>query len=245
MLKRTMTLIPMTITLQFIQGMTGQTRKSRTVRMAFLMIMRPSTLIFPMSLSAMPPGNLNELTLIRRLFLGPFSGTMGYTQNQDESLTSRWGIPSTLVCFCKIPNCWMGTESTTHGNFESSEDIGFRRDFNNVPEHSPTKRKRSDSLETAPSGTQSSVKTESPTRHSQRREVVGSVATRLAGEKRRKSEATFVCNQCGHSFTRNHNRLNHIRTHDGEAGTQCPRTGCGKPLAKTSLSRHLKNCRGS
>ncbi|KAF9471660.1 hypothetical protein BDN70DRAFT_551018 [Pholiota conissans] len=125
--------------------------------------------------------------------------------------------------------------SKAHGSSKSSRATSRTR----------SKRQRSDS----PSAGSSSAQSSSPsgpstgTRHTQRRQVVGSDATRRAGEKRRRAPATFVCDICGSVFTRNHNRQNHIRTHNGEAGAQC--TICNKFLAKTSLSRHMKKCRGT
>jgi hypothetical protein len=61
--------------------------------------------------------------------MGPFSGTMGYTQNQDESFDFEMGNPADSSVFLQNSRTfgWVQNQRPM-GTFESSEDIGFRRD---------------------------------------------------------------------------------------------------------------------
>lgn len=81
--------------------------------------------------------------------------------------------------------------------------------YDNVAEdRSLIKRKWPNSSEAGPSGVQSPVNNAPPTfKHSQPRPIVGSPANTLATEKRRKTKASFICDQCHKTFTRNHNLL--------------------------------------
>ncbi|KIK66754.1 hypothetical protein GYMLUDRAFT_157011 [Collybiopsis luxurians FD-317 M1] len=73
--------------------------------------------------------------------------------------------------------------------------------------------------------------------------VVGSDKIVQASNLRRKNEAKFVCDICGHRFTAKHNLLNHKNSHSNKRPHECAK--CGNSFTtRGTHARHESICAG-